>query len=232
MNDIQKVAKSIKASVKEDKGTKPYDTQAKVVRIDGSTAWVQIPGGVDETPVRMTIDANKGDTVQVRVSGGRAWITGNATSPPTSDAKAIIAQYIADTAKNAAYMAALDAEAASLNADNAKKLALKSLVFTIETEYTETSIVFTAKLMRAGEYLELGDGTDYPGEDFFWYKKKPTGAEYLGYGITLTVLKSSINYGETVYCTWTQRESSNFIDNNGNVMITDQGDTLIFWTEE
>lgn len=69
----------------KDKGTKPYDTQATVVRIDGNTAWVHIPGGVDETPVQKTIDAHEGDTVIIRVSGGSAWITGNATSPPTDD---------------------------------------------------------------------------------------------------------------------------------------------------
>ena len=54
-------------------------------RIDGNTAWVKIPGGVDETPVRLTIDAKAGDTVQLRVSGGTAWITGNQTAPPTDD---------------------------------------------------------------------------------------------------------------------------------------------------
>lgn len=69
----------------KDKGTKPYDTQATVVRIDGNTAWVHIPGGVDETPVQKTIDAHEGDTVIIRVSGGSAWITGNATSPPTDN---------------------------------------------------------------------------------------------------------------------------------------------------
>ena len=52
------------------KGTSPYDTQAEVVRVEGNTAWVHIPGGVDETPVRMTMNANPGDMVQVRVSGG------------------------------------------------------------------------------------------------------------------------------------------------------------------
>ena len=40
------------------KGTSPYDTQAEVVRVEGNTAWVHIPGGVDETPVRMTMNAS------------------------------------------------------------------------------------------------------------------------------------------------------------------------------
>lgn len=64
---------------------KAYDTQAEVVRIDNDTAYVHIPNGVAETPVRLTIAAEVGDTVQVRVSNGRAWIMGNRTHPPTDD---------------------------------------------------------------------------------------------------------------------------------------------------
>lgn len=65
--------------------TSGYDTQATVRRIEDGVAWVHIPGGVDETPVKLTIAANPGDTVQVRVAGGRAFLVGNATAPPTDD---------------------------------------------------------------------------------------------------------------------------------------------------
>lgn len=68
--------------------TSGYDTQATVRRIEDGVAWVHIPGGVDETPVKLTIAANPGDTVQVRVAGGRAFLVGNATAPPTDDATA------------------------------------------------------------------------------------------------------------------------------------------------
>ena len=69
-----------------NKGTSPLDAQAEVLRIDeDGTAWVHLPGGVDETPVKLTINANVGDKVYVRLSGGRAWITGNQTAPPTDD---------------------------------------------------------------------------------------------------------------------------------------------------
>lgn len=68
--------------------TSPYDTQAQVVRVEGNIAWVHIPGGVDETPVRLTMNAQAGDIVQVRVSGGNAWLAGNSTSPPTDDTTA------------------------------------------------------------------------------------------------------------------------------------------------
>ena len=83
---------TIISAVKREEKTKPYDTTAKVTRIDGGTAWVHIDGGVDETPVKMTIDAAIGDTVQVRVGGGTAFLVGNETAPPTDDKTAIEAR--------------------------------------------------------------------------------------------------------------------------------------------
>ena len=71
-----------------DKRTEGYDTEAEVVREQNGTLYVHIPGGVKETPVRKTIDAEVGDKVQVRVSGGKAWLTGNRTEPPTGDRRA------------------------------------------------------------------------------------------------------------------------------------------------
>jgi hypothetical protein len=68
-----------------EKKTSAYDTSATVRRIEDGIAWVHIPGGVDETPVKLTIAAAPGDTVQVRVSGGRAFLVGNASAPPTDD---------------------------------------------------------------------------------------------------------------------------------------------------
>ena len=84
MNIAKKFVNALKGK------TKPsgYDATATVVRVEGSTAWVAIDGGIDETPVRMSINVKKGDTVNVRVSGGRAWITGNDSAPPTDDKKA------------------------------------------------------------------------------------------------------------------------------------------------
>ena len=98
-----KLVKQFAATMKEaNKRTEPYDTPAEVVRIEGNTAWVHIPGGVDETPVQLTVNAEEGDTVQVRVGGGSAWITGNATAPPTDDRGAIVAQATAEEALRAA----------------------------------------------------------------------------------------------------------------------------------
>lgn len=91
------IASAINAASKQK--TKAYDTTATVMRIEGNTAWVHIPSGVSETPVALTIDAKAGDTVQVRVSGGRAWLTGNATAPPTDDTTAQAAKTAIDKQK-------------------------------------------------------------------------------------------------------------------------------------
>lgn len=65
--------------------TSPYDTVATVTRIEDGVTYVHFPGGIDETPIETTIGASPGDTVRVRCGGGSAWITGNATAPPTDD---------------------------------------------------------------------------------------------------------------------------------------------------
>ncbi len=83
------IAKRLVDSLKSKKQPSAYDTPAVVTRIEGSTAWVRIAGGIDETPVQKTIDAKAGDAVNVRISGGQAWLTGNGTAPPTDDTAAI-----------------------------------------------------------------------------------------------------------------------------------------------
>lgn len=85
-----------------EKKTTPYDSVATVTRVEDGVAWVHIAGGVDETPVKMTIDCKEGDEVQVRVGGGRAWIVGNATAPPTDDTLAIEAKKTAEIANESA----------------------------------------------------------------------------------------------------------------------------------
>lgn len=110
--------------------TSAYDTEAEVVRIEGNTAWVHIAGGVTETPVQLTINAQKGDKVQVRVSNEGAWLMGNATAPPTddtkaneADAKAVEAKYIAVDAASAAVKADAAAQDAVTSAETARTAA-------------------------------------------------------------------------------------------------------------
>ncbi len=116
------------------KGTSPYDTQAEVVRVEGDTAWVHLPGGVDETPVRMTMNAKPGDMVQVRVSGGRAWLTGNASSPPTDNTEAYKARDTAFEAVKIAEASEKEAERAKEAADSAEASANKAHDKAVEAE--------------------------------------------------------------------------------------------------
>lgn len=99
---IKDMADAIKATAQEKK-TSAYDTAATITRIEANgTAWVHIPGGVDETPVKLTISAKPGDTVQLRVGGGSAWLVGNQTAPPTDDTQANKAQETAEKAAGTA----------------------------------------------------------------------------------------------------------------------------------
>lgn len=66
------------------------DYTAKVTRVEGSTAYVQITGSdIADTPVAMSVSAKAGDMVRVRVADGRAWITGNDTAPPANNAEVL-----------------------------------------------------------------------------------------------------------------------------------------------
>ena len=103
----KRFTEAMRAAIKQT--TTGYDTTAEVKRIEGGTAWVHIPGGVDETPVKLTINAKPGDTVQGRVAGGSAWLVGNASAPPTDDRKAIEAREAADRAAIQAHRAAQEA---------------------------------------------------------------------------------------------------------------------------
>lgn len=95
---MDEFVKEIASTMKESK-TKAYDTVAKVLRVDEKTAYVHIDGGADETPAQMAINCKTGDTVKIRVSGGKAWLTGNITAPPTDDSVAIKANKTATKVK-------------------------------------------------------------------------------------------------------------------------------------
>ena len=117
---VDKIAKELTNIIKnsDENKTSPYDTAAEVLRVEGDTAWVHIPGGVDETPVKLTINASQGDTVQVRVAGGKAWITGNISAPPTDDSKANVAINTAEDASKKASRAVKLAEEVTKIAGN------------------------------------------------------------------------------------------------------------------
>lgn len=129
---IDRLASQLQKTITErDKSKKTgYYAQSEVVKVDDDVVWVKIPGGIDETPVSKTADAKVGDKVQVRVEGGRAWIAGNYTSPPTDDTRANSAYVLAETAdenadiaKSAAESALKDAEVAHNAAESAQESA-------------------------------------------------------------------------------------------------------------
>lgn len=66
-----------------------YDASGVVSYIEDGMAFVRFNGSSVDTPVEQTISAKVGDEVKVRVSGRKAWLTGNTTEPPSSDASAI-----------------------------------------------------------------------------------------------------------------------------------------------
>lgn len=106
---------------------KSYDTTATVTRIDeNGMVWVSIPGGVRETPIKRTFAVKPGDEVQVHVGGGRAWLQGNYTAPPTDDTRANAAHDIAVGAQSAAESAINDALRAHEAADSAEAEAVRA----------------------------------------------------------------------------------------------------------
>lgn len=155
MDSLQKISNDLVDSIneKEKKKAIPYDTYAKVIRIDSGTAWVHIPGGVDETPVALTVNAKVGDSVLVRVSGGNAWIVGNSSAPPTDDTKAAEAKDEADVARAKAASAQETAESAEEIAKDASRAVKSTSQYFWHTE-TDTGA-------GAGAHI-----TEVPQEDF------------------------------------------------------------------
>ena len=180
-SDIVKTLKDASA----DK-TKPADDIAVVQRIEGDTAWVHIPGGVDETPIQMTINCREGETVRVRRAGGSAWIVGNGSAPPTDDvtatraeAKAVVASEKADTAledAQRAHDAADSAEADAIRAQNAADSAVSNLQSVVQgaTTVEKAVSVMQTALEAVVDYDPYTDTTT----EYFWHDAN--GAHVLG----------------------------------------------------
>lgn len=122
---LNELIKELKRAINRDKGTSAYYTDAKVIRTEDNIAWVHIPGGVEETPVNMSITAKPGDQVRVRVSNTGAYLIGNMTSPPTDDRLAKNAEDKAIQAESAAGIAKQAAEIAAIESQEAQKKAKK-----------------------------------------------------------------------------------------------------------
>ena len=215
----------------EKKKTSPYDTIATVRRVEGNTVYVHIPGGVDETPVEKTINAHKGDSVSVRVSGGRAFLFGNASSPPTDDRVANIARSTATTAHEKAVIAEETAEVADTNATSARQTAEVADTNATSARQTAEAILiydhgyipdeenpdikhFTAYLYRGGVDVK----TEFDEEQFTWYLKTEDGETYKGYGYTKDFDITECGYGAEVIGKFTTTDDSELLTSNNDTL--------------
>lgn len=147
---IKDFVDAIKTGTKEK--TKAYESPATVTRIENGVAWVHVPGGVEETPVQLTIAASVGDQVRVRVANGRATIVGNVTSPPTDDRTAREALYNANVANIAARSASAAASSAEASAATAREYAEVAKETTDEINaYAETVGKTVTQVLEDGE---------------------------------------------------------------------------------
>lgn len=224
MSSMDKLAKELKTLItaSDNRVPKPYDAQANVLRVDGDIAWVHIPGGVEETPVNLTLSAKKGDLVNIRVANGQAWITGNITNPPTDDTMAIKANAKANTATITAEEATDVATDAKGTAVYAKDTAESVLVYDHDCVISNGVANFTARVFRGGVDIH----TTFEPEQFTWYLKNEssTDKEYLGYGYTMSVALSRCGYGSEVIGIFSinddadilSSDNSNLTNNSGN----------------
>ena len=128
MSNMDRLAQDLSEALKtRRRQPKPYDTRGIVKSIRDGVAYVHFYGGTDETPVALTIDAHVGDEVMVHSGGGRAYIIGNATAPPTDDREAVVAKSMAKKADERAVNANVKADEAKEVAENAENTAVEAV---------------------------------------------------------------------------------------------------------
>lgn len=97
MNPLIEVLCNEITKIKKMLTTTGSDYTATVTKVEGDTAYVQIAGSdISDTPVALSVNADVGDHVRVRVANGKAWITGNDTLPPSNDKKAVATKMTRD----------------------------------------------------------------------------------------------------------------------------------------
>ncbi len=139
--------------------TSAYDTAARVTRVEGSTAWVHVEGGVEETPVEMSISCEPGDDVRVRINKGAAYIIGNNTNPPTNDKAAVqqvmnISQIARQTATKAyEYLQSLFDELSKYVAKGTSSIGILSEVMT----KTEDGVEIYQNKEHGAFYVNVSD---------------------------------------------------------------------------
>lgn len=94
--------------------------KARVINIEGTTAWVSVIGGAPRTPCTMAVSCKANDYVMVTFADSRAIVTSNVTAPATDDTEADAARELADVATieaSRAYSSAQVAEGAAVAAE-------------------------------------------------------------------------------------------------------------------
>jgi hypothetical protein len=103
----------------------------------------------------------------------------------------------------------------------------------IYTTYTSTSIIYNAKLyINAVDVTDKttdvsGAGTPMYSNDMTWVIKEPSGDIFLGYGSVYVLNKSDVHYGKTVRLNWVLRDFMYLLDEDGDNLITNDGDKII-----
>ena len=155
---INSLVSALQSSINSNKSNDgSYDTPATIRRIEDGVAWVHIPGGVDETPVKLTMSAKTGDSVQVRVSNGSAFLVGNISSPPTDDT-------IANSAQKTAKIAQVDATRAREVADDASETADVASATANQAQYTADSASNNITILSFDLETAINGGYSVSGE--------------------------------------------------------------------
>lgn len=164
MSNTNQIASDLYKAISEsdERKVKPYDVKATVVRKEEDNpniVWVKIPGGIDETPVRKTNNANPGDEVMVRIANGRAWVLGNETSPATDDTVATAATQLAEGAGSMAKMASDSASEAQENAQLAYNFAVNAKT-AADTAWDWADDAHTAATQAQGDATRANTAAD------------------------------------------------------------------------
>ena len=103
----------------------------------------------------------------------------------------------------------------------------------IYTTHTEDSIIYNARLyINAIDVTDAttevsGEGTLMYANDMTWWAKETYGNVYLGYGSIYVLSRDSLYYGKTIQLDWVLRDFLYLLDENGDNLITNDGDKII-----
>lgn len=238
MNAINRLVEEITKAASKTEKTYPYDATATVIRIEDGKAYVKV-GESYETPVEMPISAEVGDRVRVRIAGGRGYIIGNATEPPTGDKLARHADALAGDANTTAISANNTANTANDTANVANKTAKSILIYdhTYELRTDETTghliATFTAFLYRGGVDIKYQVDEDR----FTWWLKTEDGEtpiithDNVNWGYTCVVDTTECGYGAEVVGYYSDGQDSPLLNINDDSLTNINNTPLTGRTE-